>query len=167
MKRNLISVVILALLIVNIVLSAITMFSVVSTNSKTAALVTDVAAAVRLDLSSGEIKEPISMADVVTHDIAEMIIPLKIGEDGASHFFIVSITLSMDSKHADYATYGETLGEREGLICGEINDAVGSYTLEEARNDSHAIEDEILKRIQAMFDSDFIFNVTFSGIKYQ
>ena len=50
MKKNLISIVILALLIVNIVLTAVMMFSVTSTNKKTAALVTDVAAAINLDL---------------------------------------------------------------------------------------------------------------------
>ena len=42
MKRNLLSVLILALLVVNIVLTAVLMFSVVGTNNKVAALVTDI-----------------------------------------------------------------------------------------------------------------------------
>ena len=54
MKKNLISIVILALLIVNIVLTSIMMFSVMSTNKKTAALVGDVAAAISLELGTGE-----------------------------------------------------------------------------------------------------------------
>ena len=43
MKKNLISVIILALLIVNIVLTAIMMFSVTGASKKTAALVDDIA----------------------------------------------------------------------------------------------------------------------------
>ena len=59
MKKNLISIVILALLIVNIVLTAIMMFSVTSTNKKTAALVTDIASAISLDLGSNEVEEEV------------------------------------------------------------------------------------------------------------
>ena len=45
MKKNLISVIILALLIVNIVLTAIMMFSVTGASKKTAALVDNIATA--------------------------------------------------------------------------------------------------------------------------
>ena len=50
MKKNLVSIMILALLIVNIVLTSIMMFSITSTNRKTASLVGDVASAISLDL---------------------------------------------------------------------------------------------------------------------
>ena len=75
MKKNLISIVILSLLIVNIVISSITLFSVFGTNQKTAALVTDIAAAIALDLDTEEEAVQVSIADVVTYDIAEMTIP--------------------------------------------------------------------------------------------
>lgn len=171
MKKNLISIVILALLIVNIVLSSITLFSVTSTNKKTAALVTDIAAAINLDLGvitgDGEEEEAVSMADVVTYDITEMMIPLKRGaEDDKDHYALLSITLSMNSKDKDYDTYGD-LSTRESLIKGEINDVVAQYTTEEARENSHLIEDQILERIQKMFDSKFIYDVTFSSVIYQ
>lgn len=170
MKKNLISIVILALLIVNIVLSSITLFSVAGTNKKTAALVTDIAAAIQLDLGINpeeEEKVQVSMADVVTYDITEMMIPLKKGaEEDKDHYALLSITLSMNSKDKDYDTYGD-LSTRESLIKGEINDVVAQYTVEEARENTHLIEDEILERIQAMFDSQFIYDVTFSSVLYQ
>ena len=84
MKKNLISIVILALLIVNIVLTAIMMFSVTSTSRKTAALVDNIATALNLELSAngnGEDaeREPIPMSDTATYDISEqMTIPLKL-----------------------------------------------------------------------------------------
>ena len=74
MKKNLISIVILALLIVNVVLSSVTLISVTGTNKKTAALVGDIAAAISIDLGedgSEEEQETVPMSDVVTYDIAD------------------------------------------------------------------------------------------------
>lgn len=163
MKKNLISIVILALLIVNIVLSSITLFSVFGTNQKTAALVTDIAAAISLDLGTGAEEEEeqvqVSMADVVTYDIAEMTIPLKNGEDGKAHYALVSVTLSMNSKDEDYETYSD-LTTRESLIKGEISDVIAQYTVEQAKDNRNLIEDQILERIQTLFNSKFIYDVT-------
>lgn len=170
MKKNLISIIILALLIVNIVLTAIMMFSVTTTNRKTAALVGDIASAISLDLGTGENGEQeegiVPMADVVTYTIADMTIPLKKGEDGESHFAMLSVTLSMNSKNKDYKKYGD-LTTREDLIKGEIIEAVGQYTLEEVNTDPQILKDNILSRIQGLFDSDFIFDVTLSSSLYQ
>ena len=169
MKKNLISIIILTLLIINIVLSSITLFSVFGTNKKTAALVTDIAAAVNLDLGAAQEEEEIvtvSMADVVTYDIAEMTIPLKKAEDGKEHYALLSITLSMNSKDKDYEVYGD-LTTRESLIKGEINDVVAQYTVDQARENSHVIEEQILERIQLLFDSIFVYDVTISGALYQ
>jgi len=169
MKKNLISIIILTLLIINIVLSSITLFSVFGTNKKTAALVTDIAAAVNLDLGVAQEEEEIvtvSMADVVTYDIAEMTIPLKKSEDGKEHYALLSITLSMNSKDKDYEVYGD-LTTRESLIKGEINDVVAQYTVDQARENSHVIEEQILERIQLLFDSKFVYDVTISGALYQ
>ena len=171
MKKNLISIVILALLVVNIVLSSITLLSVSGTNRKTAAFVTDIAAAINLDLGRQTEEEKqevtVSMADVVTYDITDLTVPLKKGEnDEKEHYAMLSVTLSMNSKDKDYKTYGD-LSARESLIKGEINDAVSQHTADEARENSHAIEEEILQRVQAMFDSQFIYDVTFSSILIQ
>ena len=163
MKKNLISIVILALLIVNIVLSSITLFSVFGTNQKTAALVNDIAAAISLDLGAGAEEEAVavqvSMADVVTYDIAEMTIPLKTGEDGKAHYALVSVTLSMNSKDEDYETYSD-LTTRESLIKGEISDVIAQYTVEQAKDNRSLIEDQLLERIQTLFNSKFIYDVT-------
>lgn len=176
MKKNLISIVILALLIVNIVLTAIMMFSVTGTSRKTAALVDNIAKAVDLELTGGNGGEPekeaVPMSDIDTYDISEkMTIPLKVETDAdgneEQHYFISNITLSMNTKDKGYKAYGETLTDRESLIKGEITDVINQHTLDEARNNQDQIRDEILARIQKMFDSEFIFNVTFSDTMIQ
>ena len=50
MKKNLLSIIILALLVVNIVLSAIMMISVTSASKKTAALVSDISTIIGLEI---------------------------------------------------------------------------------------------------------------------
>lgn len=174
MKKNLISIIILALMIVNIVLTAIMMFSVVGASKKTAALVDNIATAMDLELaasSEGEAaEEVVSMADTETYSFADnMTIPLKKSEgDDKDHYCIVSITLSINTKADGYKEYGsaENLATREGLIKDEINGVFAQYTMEEARDNQEIIKKEIIDRIQQMFDSKFIYNVSFGDIMF-
>ena len=50
MKKNLLTIIILALLVVNVVLTGIMMFSVTGAMNKTSALVTDISTALNLEL---------------------------------------------------------------------------------------------------------------------
>ena len=175
MKKNLISIVILALLIVNIVLTGIMMFSVTGTARKTSALVSDIATALNLELKGGgnvAAAAAIPMSDIDPYTISEkMTIPLKleVNENGEEeqHYFIANITLSMNTKDEGYKTYGEDIDTRESLIKAEITEVIQSHTMSEARNNQDQIRDEILQRIQNMFESEFIFNVTFSDTMIQ
>lgn len=169
MEKNLISIIILALLIVNIVLTAIMMFSVTGTATKTSALVDNITRALNLELTAkgdaGASAVPIS--DIATYDIAEMTIELQQDAEGNQHFFVGSITLSMNTKDKDYKTYGGDMESRESLIKSEITDVISSYTVEDARSNQDTIKSEILERIQTLFNSEFVFNVAFSDILIQ
>lgn len=166
MKRNLLSVLILALLVVNIVLTAIMMFSVVGTSKKTSALVTDIATILQLEVgtANGEGGDKLHVEDIEMYNIEEsMTIHLKTAEDGKDHYCIVSVALSVNTKHADYKEYGATIANYESLIKGEIDQVIGNYTKEEAEANKEAISDEILTRIQDLYDSTFIVDVVFTG----
>lgn len=166
MKRNLLSVLILALLVVNIVLTGIMMFSVVGTSKKTAALVTDIATILQLEVgkADGEGKEDLNVDDIEMYNIADsMTIHLRTAEDGRDHYCIVSVALSMNKKNADYKKYSGKLTDYESLIKGEVDQVIGNYTKEEAEANKEAIADEILTRIQDLFDSTFIVDVVFTG----
>lgn len=173
MKRNLLSILILALLIVNIALTAVMMFSVTSASKKTAKLVDGIAAALDLEVSGGTVAESSTGADVAMTDIAvysisdSMTIPLKDGEDGEGHFCMVSVSFSINMKSDGFKTYGSDLSAQESLIKSEINSVIGSYTMEEAKGNQERLKKEILERVQALYNSDFIFNVSFSDIIFQ
>lgn len=172
MKRNLLSIIILALLVVNLVLTSIMMVSVNGASKKTAALVADIAQVLKLELAdgaeAGAVQEDVPMENIEVYKIGEqMTIPLKVGEDGEAHYCLVSVALSMNTKNAGYKTYGADLATKESLITSEIYDVIGGYTLEEAQANKDLMREDILKRIQSMFDSDFIFQVSFSDIIFQ
>ena len=169
MKKNMVSILILALLIVNIVLTAIMMFSVTGTAKKTSALIDDISAAINLDLKNqSEFSDTAQVADVPIADIEvvalgeELTIPLSIGADGKQHYYLVAISLSLNTKHEDYKKLSPTVTTQADLIKGEIINVIGSYTLEEIQMGTDSIRMEILQRLQTLFDSKFIFNVTFT-----
>ena len=75
----------------------------------------------------------------------------------------MSVALSVNTKHEDYKQYGATIANYESLIKGEVDQVIGSYTKEEAEANKEAIADEILTRIQDLYDSTFIVDVVFTG----
>lgn len=175
MKKNLISVIILALLIVDIVLTSIMMFSVTGASKKTSALVTDIASVLKLELENNQSLEEgvqtveVSMENIEVYDISEeLTIPCKQGEDGKDHYCITNISLSLNKKDKGYKKYGgEELTARESLIKSEIFEVFRNHSIDEVREDIDSIGKEILDRIQTMFDSEFIFKVSFSNTMYQ
>lgn len=172
MRKNLLSVIILALLIVNIVLTAIMMFSVVGANKKTSQLVGDIAAALALDFSdpakdSSVINVPV--ANIATYKFEEQLtITLKDSGDGKDHYFITSVSFSMNTKDKGYKEYGETVGDQADLLKSCVYSVVSDFTLDDLRADNNAAaEKEILAQIQDMYDSEFIFKVNFIDFLYQ
>ncbi len=166
MKRNLLSVLILALLVVNIVLTAIMMFSMVGTNKKTAALVTDIATVLKLELGTGdgEGEGELNVGDIEMYNIQDsMVVRLHSSGDGKDHYCVVSVALSVNKTHEDYKTYGATIANYESLIKGEIDQVISGYTKEEAEVNKEAISEEILTRIQEVYDSTFIVDVVFTA----
>lgn len=174
MKKNLLSVLILALLIINLVMTTIMMISVTGTNKKTAAIVTDIASILKLELDTGNESEDaeavVSLADTSVYDLPEeMTIPLAKGEDGTSHYAMIKVSLSMNIKDEGYKTYGESISTHQSLIEGIITETVSKYSADELQPRSADVQKEILDRLQSkeMFDSKFVYKVTFSKLIVQ
>lgn len=170
MKKNLMSVLILALVLVNTILTAILAISVVPQSKKSNELVDSVASAIKLEMAgeSGKKASSVPMNQITTYDIEEeMTINLKPGEDGKDHYVVLKASISMDEKADGYKDYGESIGEKESVLKNEINSVVSSHTYEEFRDNQQAVQDEILKNLRTLFDSDFIVSVGFSSVTCQ
>lgn len=172
MKKNLLSVLILVLLIVNIALSAVTMTSVVSTNAKTASLMDSIASVLNLELHGPGNGSEVPVTDMVSHDVGTMTVGLTAsvngdGTTGKPTYIVFDLSLQMNSKHEDYETLGANISERDSLIKDAVTRVVGSHTEAECRADlDEGIRDEILKALQELFQSKFIFKISISGVKY-
>lgn len=174
MKRNMLSILILALLIVNVVLTSIMMFSMMSTTKKTNRLIDGIATALSLEIASpdeataSEGAIEVTMEDIKIHQISEqMTIGLAKGADGKSHYCMMSVSLSLNSKDPDYEKYSATLGDSEDMIKDKIFQIVGSHTIEEAESNQDGLREEILEAIQQMYGSKFVYNVVFRDIIFQ
>ena len=172
MRKNLLSVIILALLVVNIVLTSIMMFSVVGANKKTSQLVGDIASALSLDFSDPDkdsSAQDVPVSDIATYKFEEQLtITLKDSGDGKDHYFITSVSFSMNTKDKGYKKYGETIANQADLLKSSVYSVVSDFTLDDLRADNNAAaEKEILAQIQDMYDSEFVFKVNFIDFLYQ
>lgn len=170
MKKNLITVVILALVLVNLILTAILTISILPETKKANELITQVCTAINLELKSGSVTSnamSVPIEKIATHDIAEMTINLKTDEDGLQHYAIISVSLSMNTDSEGYEEYGATMADKESLIKSQINTIVSGYTFDEFKNDQQGVQNAILAELQKLFNSDFIVSVGFPKVTCQ
>lgn len=171
MKKNLLSVIILVLLIVNLVLTSILMFCILPESRKTDKMITDICSILDLELTSNSADgeaEKVPIEDLAFYDFEdELIINFKPDTDGNNHYAVIKVSIAMNTKHEDYATYGETIEEKESLMKNVIIDVVGKYTMTEGQENQEDMKNEILAELQDLFGSRFITQVIFSDIKFQ
>ena len=154
MKKNLMSVLILALVLVNLILTGILTITILPQTKKSNELVNKVCSAAS-----------IPMDQIVTYKIEDaMTINLKTGADGETHYVKLTASISMDSKNDGYKTYGEDMADRETILKDTINSVINTYTMDEFNADRQAVKDAILAELQKQFGSDFIIAVNFSEV---
>ena len=171
MKKNLMTVIILALVLVNLVLTAILAFTIIPQTRKSNQLIDKIASAIDLELEDGSSKDTaaVPVEDIEVYDIeASFTVNLSPSGDGKDHVAVFSIGLSLNTKSDGYKSIGtEGLKAMETLIKNDINTIVSGYTMEQFREDEQSVKDAILEDLQEMFGSDFIVGVSFSSVNTQ
>lgn len=173
MKKNLMSVLIFALVLVNLVLTAVLTFSILPATNNANALITKVAAAIDLELSTGDADttEDVAVSDQVVYNVPSdgetMTINLKDGGDGEDHYAVVSAYITLNSKDDDYETYYSSISDKESLIKNEIINVISKHTKEDMENNADIVTDEILTNLRDLYDSTFIIGVGFSSLVCQ
>lgn len=181
MKKNLLSVLILVLLIVNIALTTVMMLSVTGTNRKTAELVTSIATVLNLELYTpgGEAEADVPLEDTEAYDMVGITIPLATSSTTNSDgtvtnskqvYIIFSLSLLQNTKSKDFKKMGgsENLDAKKSMILDVVTKVVGSHTLEECQSQEglERIRTEILKEIKKLLGSDFIYKIGLYDIKF-
>ena len=119
MKKNLITVVILALVLVNLILTAVLTITILPETKKANELITQVCSAINLELNSGSVTSnsmSVPIDKLATYDITDdMTINLKDSEDGKKHYAVITVSLSMNTDSEGYKTYGEAMEEKDPM----------------------------------------------------
>lgn len=158
----------MAIVLINTVLTGVLIFTIVPTATKTNQLVTKVASIVNLELESPDAAaSQLSIEDITSYEFADDLrIPLK-STDGASHYAVFKVSLSMNNKHKDYTALSAKLEENKNAIAEIVQTEFSKYTKDEIEPNKKKIKDNVLAGVQDLFQSDFIISVTFGNILTQ
>lgn len=173
MKKNLISVLILALCFVNLVLSAIIVFTLVPQNKKANELITAVCNAVDLELQSGAATgiTNTSIDKIKVYNVnsgEKMTCSFANDENGGKHYIVATVSLSMNMDSADYEKYSDAgPTDKDPIIRTTITDIIHNYTMDEFEENREAVYQAILVQLQNMFAKDYVVSVNFSDVMLQ
>lgn len=174
MKKNILTIIILAVGIINLVLTAIVIFVCMPSAQKTNNLINQVATVIDLELESEkkEEEEAVSATDLESHVIAAesgtLTLNLTLGTDGKEHWGqLDSVTLYVNKKSEDYSKLKDTIATKNNKILEIVRNTINGYTYEDAKNNREKIKSEVLKKVQEDFDSKFIVDLTFDNLRFQ
>lgn len=173
MKKGLINVITLALVLVNLVLTIILVFSFVPAVSKTSNLVDKIASIVDLNVgdTTGETSNgEVSIADLenvaVTFGdtVTETTVTLK-AEGSTAHYIKLSVTLALNTKADDYEDQKALITTNMGQINSTIIDVVGSYTY--SNYDKTAMQNDVKAKLNEQFNTEVFYTVSFNQFVVQ
>jgi flagellar FliL protein len=154
--------------LINVVLTAVLIFVIVPTSNKTTDLVAKVASIIDLELESpdGDSEDSIAVSDIGTFAVPDKLQINLLSTDDVSHYAIMSVTLSINKKNKDTADLEPLITDNVENIKEIVTDEFSKYSMDNVKENKNIIKQNILTRIQELFKSDFIINVSFGNIIY-
>ena len=169
MKKNLISVIILALVLTNLVLTALLIFSVLPQTKKANQLIEKVCKAIDLDLNSGAASGttniPVDKRESWLMNGGEKLtVTLAKGDNNKQAYAVIVLSFTMNKDSEGYSKYGsETLTKQDSDIKGAVNKILARYTIDDYQKYRDTkISEEILTYMQEIYGADFIVGVSFT-----
>lgn len=169
MKKNLITVLILALCVVNLILNIILVFVCMPSAQKTNNLITQIASVLNLELTSGDAQPNVALEDIGTYSVEAQVINLKDDGSGTSHYVQVGLTLELDMSSKDYESLNTVLQSAQGPVFDEARNVIQGYTYAEVTDQAtqEKIKKEILTSLQKKYATQCIYRVSFSKFTTQ
>ena len=107
MKKNIVSIVILALSVANLVLSALLIFTFMPQAKKTDKLVTEICSVLKIELDSSGVKDKVELKNLEYCSLEDKINISIVDSENTVHYAQVSATLTLNKTSTDYATFNE------------------------------------------------------------
>lgn len=174
MKKSLLQMITLALVVMNLVLTVILVFTCMPAISKTGNLVNRICEIVDLDLAGAsgnsntvDIANLEEIAVTFNGESTQMFTLNPDVEGGKSHWLQIGVTLVVDKSHTDYKAKRANIDSAMGRINDIIRRVITQYTVSEVQNNTEEIRKEILGELRQLFDSTFIYDVSFPNFVIQ
>ena len=166
MKKNLVTVIILALCLINLVFNILLVFVFMPSASKTNKLITDIASVLDLEIQSqanGD-NAGIDVSDLAPFKL-EQGNPINLAADGSGTVHVVQygLTINLDSKADDYSKVNDNLNSSTALVYDTARDIIGQYTYSQVINveTQRNIKDAILISLRETFNTECIYSISF------
>lgn len=161
MKRNMLTIVILAATLINLTLSAVLIFTVIPKAKRTDALIEKIVAAVELETESGIGKDygeiaPEDQEEYVFQDEYVNLKPIN----NEANVAMANITITVNKKHDDYATVQPLIEGKKTKIVAAVSGVLSDYAAAEVPLYTEDINAAVLEKIQEIFQSECIIEVT-------
>lgn len=164
MKRNILTIIIIAALLVNLTLTAMMLFVMVPYQQKADKLITNILQVLQLDLESplpSDYASQYELDDLEAYTVfTDQNTNLKTGTDGKARYAVVDATIYINSAHADYKTKNPLVEKNKAVIESIIIEEINKYTADEIIEKKSEIEAAALEKIQSYFGSKFVVIAT-------
>lgn len=171
MKKNITTIIVMALVTINLLLTGIIMFVMVPSLNKVNTLVTRVSNIIDLELENPKVNnDTVAIADREDKSIVDpTYITLKTGSDGVSHMGVIdTVTLTLNKKAESYNDVTAAFDSNKTYIQDIISNIYSQYTLSEAQASVTEIKEKALEQISAHFDNaDCFLNIGFGNLRFQ
>ncbi|MDO5157008.1 MAG: flagellar basal body-associated FliL family protein [Eubacteriales bacterium] len=169
MKKNLMSVIIFAICVVNLILNIIIVFVCMPSAKKTNNLITNIASVLELELEGKFEKPTVALENMAVINIDAQVVNLSDDGSGDKHYVQMGLTLGLDSSAEEYASLSTVLTDGSGAVFDEARNVVQRYTYAEVTNQAtqEKIKDEILQNLQKRYGTTCIYSVSFSKFTTQ
>ncbi len=167
MKKNILTVIILATTLVNLTLCGVMLFVYLPNAQKMNTMITKICQVIDLELESPIPKE--KKDDVLPQDLEpilvaeEMTVPLAKGADGKEHYLRVNVSLVLHKKAEDYKTVQPMIESQNARIKEIIQNSLGDLTYENHLDSKDLVKEEILKFLQEEFNTECIYRIDFGS----
>ena len=169
MKKNLITVIILALCVVNLILNVLIVFVCMPSAKKTNNLISEIASVLNLELEGKNDTPTVALENMATYSLDAQVVNLKDDGSGDSHYVQVGLTLEMDKSSKDYESLNTVLQESGSAVFDEARNVIQNYTYTEVteQKTQEDIKKQILESVQKKYATQCIYNVSFSKFTTQ
>ena len=162
MKKSMLNVITLALVLINLILTVLLTFSLVSTNNKTNNLITKVAQIIDLDIGETTVKDDTTSAGANIADIAYVDvknndstdITVSYTDGGKTHYAV------FNTKAKDYEEKKSSLENSMKVVVSQVNTEALKYSYSELNANKATVESNLLSYLRDLFQTDSITSVT-------